>query len=96
MTPSRTRSLWVSPKKGRHPGGRAVRSRILRGASADGYFTACSAEKSGQDEFDFEYGDEFARHIESFHPTVCKLLVRYNPEGDKELNQRRSCRLSVV
>ncbi len=30
---------------------------ILRDASADGYFTACSAEKSGQDEFDFEYGD---------------------------------------
>lgn len=66
---------------------------ILRDASADGYFTACSAEKSGQDEFDFEYGDEFAQHIESFHPTFCKVLVRYNPEGDKELNQRRAARL---
>lgn len=68
-------------------------AHILRDASADGYFTACSAEKSGQDEFDFEYGDEFAGHIESFHPTFCKVLVRYNPEGDRELNQRQAARL---
>lgn len=66
---------------------------ILRDASAEGYFTACPAEKSGQDEFDFEYGNEFAKHIESFHPTFSKVLVRYNPEGDKELNQRQSTRL---
>ena len=30
---------------------------ILRDAAAGGYFSACPAEKSGQDEFDFEYGD---------------------------------------
>jgi myo-inositol catabolism protein IolC len=66
---------------------------ILRDASADGYLTACPVEKSGQDEFDFEYGNDFARHIESFHPTFSKVLVRYNPEGDKELNRRQSARL---
>ena len=55
---------------------------ILRDAAANGYTTACPAEKSGQDEFDFEYGDDFAKHIEAFHPTFCKVLVRYNPEGD--------------
>lgn len=55
--------------------------------------SACPAERSGQDEFDFEYGDEFAQHIESFHPTFWKVLVRYNPEGDKELNQRQAARL---
>ena len=44
---------------------------------------SCPAEKSGQDEFDFEYGEDFAKHIEAFHPTFCKVLVRYNPEGDK-------------
>ena len=66
---------------------------ILRDASADGYLTACPAEKSGQDEFDFEYGNEFARHIEIFHPTFSKVLVRYNPEGDKDLNQRQATRL---
>jgi len=66
---------------------------ILHDASAAGYSTACPAEKSGQDEFDFEYGDDFGKHIEAFHPTFCKVLVRYNPEGDAELNRRQSARL---
>jgi myo-inositol catabolism protein IolC len=66
---------------------------ILRDAAARGYVTACPAEKSGQAEFDFEYGDEFARHIERFDPTFCKVLVRYNPEGDQALNRRQADRL---
>jgi 5-dehydro-2-deoxygluconokinase len=66
---------------------------ILRDASAQGYITACPAEKSGQDEFDFEYGDDFARHIEAFNPTFCKVLVRYNPEGDRGMNERQAGRL---
>ena len=66
---------------------------ILRDASAEGYTTACPAEKSGQDEFDFEYGEDFARHIEAFHLSFCKVLVRYNPEGDKALNKRQAARL---
>ena len=66
---------------------------ILRDASAAGYSTSCPAEKSGQDEFDFEYGEDFGKHIEAFHPTFCKVLVRYNPEGDSELNRRQSTRL---
>jgi myo-inositol catabolism protein IolC len=66
---------------------------VLRDAGAAGYLTACPAEKSGQDEFDFEYGEEFAAHIEKFHPTFCKVLVRYNPEGDKELNRQQAARL---
>jgi 5-dehydro-2-deoxygluconokinase len=66
---------------------------ILRDAAAAGIVTACSAEKSGQDEFDFEYGEDFAKHIDSLRPTFCKVLVRYNPEGDKEMNQRQATRL---
>jgi myo-inositol catabolism protein IolC len=67
---------------------------ILRDAKAQGYVTACPAEKSGQEEFDFEYGEDFAKHIEAFQPTFCKVLVRYNPEGDQVLNRRQSARLS--
>jgi myo-inositol catabolism protein IolC len=67
---------------------------ILRDAAAQGYATACPAEKSGQEEFDFEYGEEFAKHIDAFHPTFCKVLVRYNPEGDRVLNQRQAARLN--
>ncbi len=66
---------------------------ILRDAAADGYSTSCPAEKSGQDEFDFEYGEEFGKHIEAFNPTFCKVLVRYNPEGDPVLNRRQAERL---
>jgi myo-inositol catabolism protein IolC len=66
---------------------------ILRDAAAAGIVTACPAEKSGQDEFDFEYGEDFAKHIDSLRPTFCKVLVRYNPESDKEMNQRQAARL---
>ena len=66
---------------------------ILRDAHRDGYLTSCPAEKSGQDEFDFEYGEDFAAHIEAFDPAFCKVLVRYNPEGDRTLNRRQSTRL---
>ena len=66
---------------------------ILRDAASNSFTTACPVEKSGQDEFDFEYGDDFARHIETFDPTFCKVLVRYNPQGDSALNKRQATRL---
>lgn len=66
---------------------------ILRDAHAKGYQIACPAEKSGQEEFEFEYGDDFAAHIEAFQPEFCKVLVRYNPEGDRALNSRQAVRL---
>jgi 5-dehydro-2-deoxygluconokinase len=66
---------------------------ILWDAAGLGYTTCCPAEKSGQDEFDFEYGPDFAAHIEVIHPTFCKVLVRYNPQGDAALNERQCERL---
>src|SRR6516225_9792728 len=71
-------------------------SAILRDARANGYVVACPAEKSGQEEFDFEYGADFAKHIEAVQPTFCKVLVRYNPEGDAALNQRQTARLKQL
>jgi 5-dehydro-2-deoxygluconokinase len=69
---------------------------ILRDAAAQGYSTACPAEKSGQEEFDFEYGEDFGKHIDAFQPTFCKVLVRYNPEGNPGLNRRQSTRLKQL
>jgi myo-inositol catabolism protein IolC len=66
---------------------------ILRDATSKNIITACPAEKSGQEEFDFEYGEDFERHIEAFDPTFCKVLVRYNPRGDRALNKRQVVRL---
>jgi myo-inositol catabolism protein IolC len=69
-------------------------SAILRDAAGKAYTTAVSVEKSGQDEFEFAYGDDFAQHIAGVHPTFAKVLVRYNPEGDAALNQRQAGRLA--
>jgi 5-dehydro-2-deoxygluconokinase len=69
---------------------------ILADAHKQGFITACPAEKSGQNEFDFEYGADFGRHIEAMNPTFCKVLVRYNPEGDQEMNRRQAARLKQL
>jgi myo-inositol catabolism protein IolC len=54
---------------------------------------AMPVEKSGQEEFDFQYGDEFGAHILDFDPAFSKVLVRYNPEGDGGMNARQAVRL---
>jgi myo-inositol catabolism protein IolC len=66
---------------------------IPQEARDQGLKLAMPVEKSGQDEFDFEYGDEFGAHIESFDPDFSKVLVRYNPDGDPDLNARQVERL---
>jgi myo-inositol catabolism protein IolC len=66
---------------------------ILRDATSKNIITACPLEKSGQAEFDFEYGGEFSSHIDAFDPTFGKVLVRYNPDGDRALNRRQVARL---
>ncbi|MBA2566706.1 MAG: DUF2090 domain-containing protein [Thermoleophilaceae bacterium] len=54
---------------------------------------AMPVEKSGQDTFDFEYGERFGEHIERFDPDFSKVLVRYNPDGDAETNRGQLERL---
>ena len=66
---------------------------VARRAKKEGYNFAMPVEKSGQDEFDFEYGDDFGAHIEEFDPTFSKVLVRFNPEGDQGMNARQTERL---
>ena len=66
---------------------------VVREAEKEGFIFAMPVEKSGQNEFDFEYGDDFGKHIEDFNPTFSKVLVRYNPEGDEGMNERQTLRL---
>ena len=54
---------------------------------------AMPVEKSGQMEFDFEYGDDFSAHVARYDPDFSKVLVRYNPDGDAEMNERQAARL---
>jgi myo-inositol catabolism protein IolC len=58
--------------------------------------TACPVERSGEKKFMFEYGSDSGAHIEDIDPTFCKALVRYNPEGDLELNRRQAERLHCL
>jgi myo-inositol catabolism protein IolC len=67
--------------------------RIPQHAKENGLVLAMPVEKSGQNEFDFQYGDEFGDHIEQFDPDFAKVLVRYNPDGDREMNARQTERL---
>ena len=69
---------------------------VLREAKKEGLTFAMPVEKSGQDEFDFDYGENFAKHIEDFDPTFVKVLVRYNPEGDATMNKRQLQRLKKL
>ena len=63
-------------------------AELARKAKANGWTLAMPVEKSGIDYFDFEYGDAFGDHIEAFDPTFSKILVRYNPEGSAEDNEK--------
>jgi myo-inositol catabolism protein IolC len=66
-------------------------------AKGRGLKLAMPVEKSGQNEFDFEYGDQFGDHIEQQDPDFSKVLVRYNPDDpDTEMNQRQLGRLKTL
>ena len=66
---------------------------IPREAKEQGLLLAMPVEKSGQNEFDFEYGEDFGAHIERFDPDLSKVLVRFNPDGDADLNREQLERL---
>jgi myo-inositol catabolism protein IolC len=58
---------------------------------------AMPVEKSGQNEFDFQYDEDFGAHIEKFDPDFSKVLVRYNPDDpDTEMNRRQLERLKIL
>jgi myo-inositol catabolism protein IolC len=69
---------------------------LARRGKKEGVQVAMPVEKSGQDEFDFEFGEDFGAHIEEFDPNLSKVLVRYNPEADREMNARQLVRLKKL
>jgi myo-inositol catabolism protein IolC len=71
-------------------------SDIPKLAREHGLKLSMPVEKSGQDEFDFQYGADFGKHIEAFGVDFAKVLVRYNPDGDAEINQRQLGRLKEL
>lgn len=92
--------LAVSKGVPRESGGVLVDAQfgaaILRDARENGYITCMPVEKSGQAEFQFEYGEQYEAEIEKFKPVFVKALVRYNPEADDALNRRQAARLKAL
>ena len=83
-------------RRGAEPGATGVLvdeqfgSYVPARAEEAGLRLAMPVEKSGQNEFDFEYGDDFGAHIERFDPDFSKVLVRYNPDDpDTAMNARQ-------
>src|SRR5215207_6358607 len=68
-------------------------SDIPKLAKEQGLVLSMPVEKSGQNEFDFQYDEQFGEHISSFDPDFAKVLVRFNPDGDTEMNERQLGRL---
>ena len=68
-------------------------STVPEEARAQGLRLAMPAERSGQDMFDFQYGEDFGAHIERFDPDFTKVLVRYNPDGDAAANREQRAKL---
>jgi myo-inositol catabolism protein IolC len=65
-------------------------------AREHGLKLAQPVEKSGQPDFDFQYGADFGQHIEDNDPDFSKVLVRLNPDGDAEMNERQLGRLKEL
>lgn len=70
--------------------------KILRDAKRKGFTTLLTTEKSGQKEFDFEYGSKFAKHIEKYQPTFVKALIRYNLEDEEDSKTRQQQKLKIL
>ena len=70
--------------------------QIIKDAIKNQYIVCVATEKSGQDEFNFEYGDKFAEHINKYKPTFAKALLRYNPAEDAILNARQRAKLKQL
>lgn len=69
---------------------------IIAEAVGDALTVCIPVEKSGQDEFDFEYDQDFAQHINKYRPKIVKVLIRYNPDDDPQMNQRQAQRLKTL
>jgi myo-inositol catabolism protein IolC len=71
-------------------------STVPAEAKEAGLKLSMPAERSGQNMFDFQYGDDFGEHILSFDPNFTKVLVRYNPDGDRPENDEQLDKLKQL
>lgn len=71
-------------------------TEIMAEAERNGVAYCLAVEKSGELEFDFEYGNDFGIHIEKFNPAFIKALVRYNPEDSEASKTTQKQKLKTL
>lgn len=71
-------------------------SHIIADARSRGIPVAVSAEKSGQEVYDFEYGARWVDHLRFIRPDMVKVLVRFHPDGDAAANTEQMVRLKEL
>jgi 5-dehydro-2-deoxygluconokinase len=69
---------------------------ILKDAKENGFIILLTTEKSGQEEFEFQYGGDFPTHIEKYNPQFVKVLIKYNPEDAQDLKKRQLEKLKTI
>ena len=62
---------------------------ILLDAKKKGRISCYTLEKSGQEEFFFDRKD-YKKRLDYFKPSYAKVLLRYNPAGNKAMNKRQA------
>lgn len=71
-------------------------SEILIDAKHNGFITILTIEKSGSEEFEFQYGEDFKEHIDKYKPEFTKVLIKYNPADPEDLKQRQKNKLKIL
>jgi myo-inositol catabolism protein IolC len=66
---------------------------VARQARPTGFVLAMPVEVSGSERLEFEYGDDFAAHIEKFDPDWVKVLLRFNPDDPADLAREQTATL---
>ncbi|MDD5568900.1 MAG: DUF2090 domain-containing protein [Candidatus Pacebacteria bacterium] len=68
---------------------------VIKKAKKEKIALCLPVEKSGQQDFDFEFGKKFAEHIKKIRPDYVKVLIRYNPDN-KKINEKQLEKLAEL
>lgn len=71
-------------------------SGFAQPARALGARVVIPVERSGQVELSLEYGQDYLEHVTAMSPDGVKVLLRWDPDGDRAVNARQGALLAQV